>query len=501
MRPRGNAPSALPKISNNHLMKKIWAIGFVVFALANWHCRRSVEEMEYWQGRPDSAAGKPNIIFLLADDMRFDALGCTGNPIARTPNLDSLASQGTNFKNSYVTSSICAISRASILTGQYESRHGIDNFDKDLPLQSMQQTYPCVLRRNGYYTGFIGKYGVGDNPPTRAFDYWKGYAGQGAYFFPDANGNMVHETAMMELDAEEFLKKRDKARPFCLSISFKAPHSEDGISENNGFVPDPYFNSWYANVQFPFPETYDNSFYHQFPSDWRTSYRNIENEGRVRWASRFSTPEKFQTTCRAIYRLVSGIDRVVGRLREYLKANGLDKNTILVFTSDNGYFMGEHGLEGKWYGHEESIRVPLIIYDPRIQQQRKIVEDMVLNIDIAPTILSWADIEAPGQMQGKSLMPLLSGNAANWRTEFFYEHPYDAGSSAYIPKSVGVVTPSWKYMRYYNGNNPGRFVVYEELFNVSSDPHEKNNKVKETAQHDRIAEFRKKIAQYLQQLR
>ena len=474
-------------------MKRGWLIGCVIAVMLHWQCRRSDPVERYTDQRP-------NIIFLLADDMRYDALGCTGNRLAITPNLDTLAAQGSNFKNAYVTSAICAISRASILTGQYARRHGITDFDKNLPVNAFLQTYPSLLRHHGYYTGFIGKYGVGNELPARFFDYWKGYPGHGVYFIRDTAGNMVHETAMMGQQAKAFLDKRNKSQPFCLSISFKAPHSEDGVTENNGFRCDPFFNSWYETVHFPYPETYDDGFYQQFSPGWRMRSGRVENEGRVRWKMRFS-PDKFQTTSRAIYRLVSGVDKVVGELRRYLQEAHLDNNTILVFTSDNGYYMGEHGLEGKWFGHEESIRVPLIIYDPRMPQQRKLVEEIALNIDLAPTILTWAALGVQPQMQGRPLQPLLNGGAVDWRSEFFYEHPYDPGADSYIPKSVGLVTPSWKYMRYYNGRYSGQGVVYEELFNAASDPHEIKNRIKDPAQQNRLKTYRKKLAQYEQELR
>jgi arylsulfatase A-like enzyme len=462
-------------------------------------CHHSLQDLAV-ANAIDSVNTRPNIIFLLADDMRYDALGCTGNKIAITPSLDKLAQQGTDFRNSYVTSAICAISRASIFTGQYAIRHGIDDFDKCFPAHEWQSTYPYLLRSHGYYTGFIGKYGVGNKMPSKEFDYWKGFPGHGVYFYTDAKGNKVHETAMMGNEAKEFIAKRDKSKPFCLSISFKAPHSEDGITENNGFRPDPYFNNWYSNVEFTYPETYSDSFYYKFPAGWRRNSSNIENEGRARRDYRFS-PAQFQTTYHAIYRLVSGVDKVVGELRDYLAANNLDKNTIIVFTSDNGYYMGEHGLEGKWYGHEESIRVPLIIYDPRMPQQRKIVEEMALNIDIAPTILSWADISVPATVQGKPLQPLLTSKPANWRTEFFYEHPYLPGEGMYIPKSEGVVTQSWKYIMYYNGSIEHKHPVYQELFDVSSDPHEKINHLADPGEKIRLKELRSKMRKYEAELR
>lgn len=474
-------------------MKKAWLIGCVVAGILHWQCRRSDPVETHVDQRP-------NIIFLLADDMRYDALGCTGNSLAATPNLDTLAAQGTNFRNAYVTSAICAISRASIFTGQYAKRHGITDFAKNLSTNALLQTYPFLLRQHGYYTGFIGKYGVGTDLPSRFFDFWRGYPGHGVYFIKDSAGNLVHETAMMGRQAKEFLDQRNKTRPFCLSISFKAPHSEDGVTENNGFRCDPFFNSWYVNVHFPFPETYDDSYYQRFSPAWRMSPGRIENEARVRWKMRFA-PEKFQTSTHAIYRLVSGVDKAVGELRSYLREQHLDSNTILVFTSDNGYYMGEHGLEGKWFGHEESVRVPLIIYDPRVPQQRKIVEQIALNVDLAPTILTWAELDVPARMQGRPLQSLLTGGAADWRNEFFYEHPYDPGTEAYIPKSVGLVTPSWKYLQYYNGRHSGQGVVYEELFDVASDPHEKHNRINEPAQQIRLEAYRKKTTQCERQLR
>lgn len=474
-------------------MKKIWFIALLFFSLLNWQCRRQAEEA-------GSTTQQPNIIFLLADDMRYDAPGYTGNKLAITPSLDKLAAEGTNFKNTYVTSSICAISRASILTGQYARRHGINNFEKSLPSWAQRFTYPSVLRDHGYYTGFIGKYGVGTEQPADMFDYWKGFPGHGVYFYKDANGNLVHETALMGQQAKEFISTRDKAKPFCLSISFKAPHSEDGVTDNNGFRPDPYFNNWYTNVQFPHPETYADSFYRKFSPLWRKSPDKIENEGRVRWQMRFSL-DKFQTTYRAIYRLVSGIDKTVGELRAFLKANNLDRNTIIVFTSDNGYYMGEHGLEGKWYGHEESIRVPLVIYDPRMPAQRKVVSEMALNIDLAPTILTWAGVELPHRMQGMPLQPLLSGSSANWRNEFFYEHLYDAGRSHYMPKTVGVVTPTWKYMRYFSDNSSSQHALFQELYNDAADPHETTNRAFDPAQKEMVREFKQKVAQYENQLK
>lgn len=439
---------------------------------------------------------RPNIIFLLADDLRYDALGCTGNKIAITPNIDALAARGSNFRKSYVTTAICSISRASYLSGQYERRHGIDDFSKSFSDSALQHTYPLLLRNNGYYTGFIGKYGVGSKMPAQSFDFWKGFPGHGTYFYKQPNGSMIHETAMMGKQMQEFIATRDKNKPFCLSVSFKAPHSEDGIEENNGFRPDPFFKDWYATTYFPKPITYADSFYLLFPAAWRINAHNKENEARVRFMQRFSTDEKFQTTYRAIYRLVSGIDKVVGELLSYLQQLGLNKNTIIVFASDNGYYMGEHGLEGKWYGHEESIRVPLIVYNPLVKKQRTVVDEFVLNIDLAPTILEWAGIKVPGSMQGRSFAQLLYQKKREWRTEFFYEHRYDPGTyPVYIPHTAGVVTTTFKYMRYYNGPNSYES-IFDELYYLPGDKQETENLAPQVKYGEQVKLFREKIKRY-----
>lgn len=488
-----NGTLAFMKLNEMMLLRNL--IILLCFALPGWQCSSSRGGTVPYNNE------RPNIIFLLADDLRFDAIGYAGNRLAITPNLDSLAGQGTNFKNTYVTSAICAISRASIFSGQYARRHGIDDFSKNFSDSALQYTYPLLLRGNGYYTGFIGKYGVGSKMPVNGFDYWKGFGGHGVYFYKNPEGKMEHETAMMGRQAQEFIEGRDPSKPFCLSVSFKAPHSEDGVTENGGFRPDPFFKSWYNDISFPYPATYADSFYYRFSPAWRRDQRNKENEARVRWDMRFSTPAKFQTTYKAIYQLVSGIDQVVGEMRQYLTEKGLDKNTIIVFTSDNGYYMGEHGLEGKWYGHEESIRIPLLVYDPRMPEQRRTVNEIALNIDLAPTLLQWAGVKQPQAMQGMPLQPLLKKKTKSWRNEFFYEHTYDPGSyPVYIPKTVGLVTPSWKYMRYYNGKESTGNVVYEELFHIPEDPFEKHNRVTDVTQQHRIATYKQKVAQYEQSL-
>ncbi len=342
------------------------------------------------------AAQKPNIIFLLADDLRFNSLGCMGNPIVQTPNINELARKGVTFNNAFVTSPICCISRASIFSGQYANRHGINNFTTDFTSEARSNNYPEVLRRSGYYTGFIGKYGVGTHMPEGDFDYWKGFPGQGKYYLA-------------------------------------------------------------------YPETF------------RVNPQGKTNEARVRWGLRFSTKEKYQESVKSYYRLITGMDDNIKRIVDELKKKGLERNTVIIFSSDNGYALADHGLEGKWFGNNESLRVPLIIYDGRHHQNKHSNEDIVLNVDLAPTILDYAGVKAPDVMQGKSIKPLMVNENIEWRKEFYFDHLIETeGGRIYLPKSEGLVGLNYKYVRYFNGGDPDNF-FFEELFSTKTDPLEINN--------------------------
>ncbi len=418
---------------------------------------------------------QPNIIFLLADDLKADALGFMGNAIVRTPHIDALAGKGTVFRNTYATTAICAISRASIFSGQYSIRHGIRDFTTTFSDSAFAMTYPALFRHNGYYTGFIGKYGVGSPLPKDKFDYWEGFGGMGAYYYKTGEGDSIHSTDRIGKQMITFLETRDRSKPFCLSVSFKAPHTLDGSTVHNGFIYSPEFESYYTDDSIPFPANGDDSYYLSFPPLFRTNEQGVENEARKRWELRFSTKAKYQETVKAYYRLISGIDKVVGNLVDELRKQGADKNTIIVFTADNGFYLGEHGLAGKWYGHEESIRIPLVVYDPRADGSRRVpVSDAIaLNIDMAPTLLEYAGIPVPPGIQGKSLRSLMEGDTTGWRTEFYYDHLFDP-PKVHIPKSEGIVRKNYKYIRYFNGNNPDDF-FYEELFNTALDPSEIHN--------------------------
>lgn len=421
--------------------------------------------------------GKTNIVFLLADDMRYDAVGYMNKTLIHTPHIDLLAEDGTVFTNMYTTSAISCCSRASILTGMYSRRNGITDFSGTLKGEALAETYPMLMQANGYYVGFIGKYGVGDYLPIKEFDYWKGFAGQGTYYQKNEKGAPVHLTNLISQQIEDFLDNRDTLKPFCLSVSFKSPHTE---SENNPFPYDERYENLYEEDIVQKPETFGEAYYACFSEAFRKD-EDWENEGYVRFKNRYGTEEKYQTSVKGYYRLIAGIDETVGKLRKKLTQMGLDKNTVIIFSSDNGYYWGEHGLEGKWYGHQESIRLPLVIYDPQCKGALKMIDRIVLNIDLASTMLNYAGIKPLERMQGKSLKPLIAGTKVHWRKEFLYEHLMDLdkkGWYVYIPQTEGIVTERYKYMRYFvncDFINP----IYEELFDLEKDPYEKKNLVPE----------------------
>ena len=428
-------------------------------------------------GQATAADAKPlNILILYADDWRHDTLGVAGNPVVKTPHLDSLAGEGMRFTQNCVTTAICGVSRACLYTGQWMSRHGCRGFRKwNTP---WAETYPGILRSNGYHLGHVGKWHNGKVPAGK-FDFCRSYFGR--HWYPGKDGKKIHVTQRNEKDALEFLRTRPKNKPFCLTLAFFATHAED--SSPLQFLPQPESMKLYQDVTIPVPVNATEESWNRLPS-----FFNEKNEGRNRWHWRFDTPEKFQSMMKNYYRLATEVDSTCGQVLKELEKQGALDNTLVIFTTDNGYYHAEHGLADKWYPHQESIRVPLIIRDPRMAKTKHggTNDDFTLSVDLAPTILAATGLSAPKNMQGKDIAPLyLAAKKPAWRSEFFYEHP-TLRNADFIPASEALVRKDWKYMYW-----PEHQV--EQLFNLKADPHEEADQAKNPEHSKRLAEMRQRF--------
>jgi arylsulfatase len=422
---------------------------------------------------------KLNILFLLADDLRWNSLGCMGNSMLITPNIDALSRNGVRFTNACVTTAISMVSRASILTGQYMSRHNIREFGVPISETAFLQTYPSVLRQVGYWSGFVGKYGIG-TIREKDFDFCREY--ERIHWFPLENGDSIHVTERNKRDALEFLQGRPKDKPFVLSVSFFATHAQDNHPDQYRYQP--ASEKFYMDDSIPVPETASDEFFRSLPYFLATD----ANEGRIRWHWRFDSPEKYQKYMKAYYRMLTELDMAVGEIVAELKKQGIYENTLIIFMGDNGYFHGEHGLADKWYPYEESIRVPLIVHDPRLSvKNRNIANDkFVLNIDIAPTVLSAAGLPVSETMQGADFSKLyLSKRPVKWRKDFYYEHPFVTNESR-IPSSEALVTHSGKYIWWPH-------YKYEEYFDLEEDPFEKQNGINDPENAGRIIAMKERF--------
>lgn len=423
------------------------------------------------------AAPKPNIILIISDDQGFPDYGFMGHPVVKTPNLDQLAGNGFRFTHNCVTTAICGVSRASLLTGQWMSRHGNPAFA--MFKTPWAQTYPGLLQANGYYVGHVGKWHNGKFPAEH-FDFARAYSG--THWMKQADGTPIHVTQKNENDALEFLRQRPADKPFCLTLAFFATHAED--NNRKQFLPQPESMKLYQDVTIPIPKTATDEAFRKLPP----FLANEKNEGRVRWHWRFDTPEKYQEMMKNYYRLATEVDATCGRVLDELRKQGVLDNTLVIFAGDNGYFHGEHGLADKWYPFEESIRVPLIVRDPRMAPQKRgfTNDDFTLNVDLAPTILAAAGIAAAATMQGRDIARLyLAAEKPEWRNDFFYEHA-TINNKDFIPASQALVTKDWKYFLWLEFGQ-------EQLFHVSADPLEETDLIGDPAQTERLAAMRNRF--------
>jgi arylsulfatase A-like enzyme len=458
------------------------AVSFLILVLvATWSCSAHAGE------------SRPNLLFIFTDDQPQSCLGCMGNEHIQTPNLDRLAAEGVLFTNAFVTTAICCSNRACILTGQHMRRHGIEDFAKPLSAEAFGQTYPALLQAAGYRTGYLGKFAIGSpsadhralSLPADRFDFWRGFP-QSINFRQEVGGNVRYLTTLMEEQAIEFLRGNPRDGPFCLTVALKEPHGPWNFFDPDELDP-------YRDVEIPPPETFTRRDYDAQPDFIRNSLNGGTGE---KW---FKDHASYQKYVRTFYRTITRADLAVGRLMDALVDCDLADNTVVIFSSDHGSMLGAHGLTGKWIMYEESIRVPLIIRDPRLPatQHGRRCDEMVLSIDLAPTMLSLAGVPIPESMQGRDMSPLLGRTPVSWRTDWYYEHVYNTRPPRRpIVKCEGVRTERWKYIRYPETEPPA-----EQLFDLDHDPAEREDLAAVAAHRETLTKLRDRCDAYREELR
>lgn len=419
---------------------------------------------------------RPNLLVLLTDDQRADTLGCykSDRPLP-TPNIDELASQGIRFTKGFVTTPICAVSRASILTGRYSSKSGMTKFRSVIEGDVLENSYNMILQKAGYYTGQLGKYGVRAAPETIAcYDFFDGNQDQGPPF-REYKGKTLHDSEWLTQRTSDFLDSVPKGKPFCLQVNYKAPHAsavpapeDDHLLDDYIFERDPLDNDEAAALV---PEIVRDSFLDD-------CYRKAFNKGG-----------DHNAFARQYYEKIASMERSVGDIRKMLRERGLAENTVIIYLSDHGDHFGDKHLYGKWSPYEPSLHIPFIVYDPRPGAKKGLVRDeMVLNIDVAPTLLDLAGVDIPVVMDGLSLVPLMQGKTPCWRDHFFFEHYYSPTKGKYIARNEGIRTLDAKYLRWIDPPKP-----IEEAYDLKNDPFELNNLANNPEQQERVNQLRKRF--------
>ncbi|MFT5465903.1 MAG: choline-sulfatase [Verrucomicrobiales bacterium] len=413
------------------------------------------------------ADSPPNIVFFFTDDQTTSTLGCYGNPIVQTPNIDRLAEQGTRFENAFVSHSICWVSRTTILTGLIGRTYGSPSNPDQARPEAVETLYSDILRENGYRTGFYGKWHAKMPKGYQQKDHFDEFEaiGRNPFYKKQPDGSLRHETELIVDRGIEFVKNQPKDKPFALNMWFNACHAEDGDRRPGigHFAWPRAVDGMYEDAEILPHRLNDPAIFDAQPDFLKTTI----NRERFFW--RWNTREKYETNMRAYYRMVSGIDGAIGRFLAALEEAGLAENTIIVYSADNGYHMGNRGFAGKWSHYEESLRVPLIVSDPRVpEDQRGQVSDAIaLNLDLPASFLDWAGAEVPERYQGRSLKQVVdAGKPADWRTETFHEH---FAVRNRIPAFEGVRNEDFKYVRYFDHGN------HEFLHDLKNDPDELTN--------------------------
>lgn len=465
------------KLPYEFLNSNIILIGvMIIISLSSFQTTPEIPQKNK-QSRP------PNIIVIVTDDQRWDMLGCAGNRIIQTPNMDSIANKGVRFTHAFATTPICAASRASILTGLYERTHAFTFSTPPLTKAFTDISYPYLLKKAGYRTGFVGKLGVNLATPVDSLFSWK--KTNGFPYWKVVNGKKIYLTDLQGDQAIQFIRESTPGNPFCLSLSFSAPHADDGSKEQY-FWPEA-LDTFYRNQAMPVPSTANPAFYEALPAFLKGTMN------RERWFWRFDSAQKFQDMVKGYYRMITGIDQVIGRIKKEIDQLGIADNTIIMLMGDNGYYLGDRGYADKWLMHDVSVRVPLIIYDPRKQGTVNNVSDnMVLNIDISPTILQYAGIKIPSLVQGESLTPLMDSEAMKKRSSIFCEHLM---KEPQIPNSECIRTEKWKFIRY------PKHPEFIELYDLKNDPWEEHNLAGKPKYKNKIVEFQQQCDKKIMDLK
>jgi N-acetylglucosamine-6-sulfatase len=436
-----------------------------------------------WVARPGLSTGAEvpplhrNIVFILTDDHRYDALGFMGHPFLQTPNLDSLARNGVHLKNAFATTALCSPSRASILTGQYAHRHGV--VDNNNPVRAGLVFFPQQLQKAGYRTGFFGKWHMGgeSDSPQRGFDRWVSFRGQGEYW-PDrratpaekqfagrprmqlnVDGQLVPQRGYITDELTDYalnwLKTLSKDQPFFLYLSHKAVHAE--------FVPADRHAGRYANQRMTIPASRTN---HQHAPMWVQNQRNSWHGVDFAYHSDLDIEAYYRRYCETLL----AVDESVGRVLATLRERGQLNDTLVVYMGDNGFAFGEHGLIDKRTAYESSMRVPLLMQCPAAIQSGMVLTQLVANIDIAPTLLDAAALEPLPNLEGRSFWPLLRGQPVSWRTELLYEYFWEK-NFPHTPTLHALRGEQFKYIHAHG------LWDLDELYDLQNDPGETRNLV------------------------
>jgi arylsulfatase A-like enzyme len=441
--------------------------------------------------RPAHPDRPPNILFIMADDHAAHALSCYGSRINRTPQIDRIAAEGMRFENCFVTNSICAPSRAVILTGKYSHRNGV--IDNGQAFDGSQQTLSKLLQKAGYETALIGKWHLKSDPT--GFDYWNILPGQGQYYNPEfiemgrRRRIRGYVTDIIADETLKWLRSRDPDKPFFLMSQHKAPH--------RAWMPKSTYARQYLQREIPTPPTFDDDYrtrgdaarqqamtieHHLTPRDLKRSPpEDLSGEALKRW--------KYQRYMRDYLACVDSVDENVGRILDFLDEAGLAENTVVVYTSDQGFFLGDHGWYDKRFMYEESLRMPLLVRYPPEIAPGSVAGAVALNLDFAPTLLDLAGVAPPADMQGRSLRPILRGERpVDWRTEMYYSYyEYQPGGHLVRPH-YGIRTERYKLMHFHGG------IDCWELYDLTADPNELNNLYGDAAYADLTRSLKSALA-------